>query len=93
METTTLAQTSDRTAHYQRVRAIVKRLVIDLGYLERCQAEGIQDVRFQIAVAGLDASVDDLNTYLEVATHEKAPAAETDAESGNLPVVYPTEEP
>ncbi|MEM1310387.1 MAG: hypothetical protein AAGF98_13010 [Cyanobacteria bacterium P01_H01_bin.153] len=36
-----------------RLRAIVKRLVIELGYLEHCLAEGLQDTNVQTATLAL----------------------------------------
>ncbi|MEL6384298.1 MAG: hypothetical protein AAFQ89_17945 [Cyanobacteria bacterium J06626_18] len=53
-----------RTAHQRRLRAAVKRLVIELGYLEHCLAEGLQDVNVRTAAAGLDTAIDCLNEHL-----------------------------
>lgn len=52
------------TAHQQRLRAIVKRLVIELGYLEHCLATGRQAAQLETAAAGLDTAIDCLNDYL-----------------------------
>jgi hypothetical protein len=48
----------------RRLRAIAKRLVIELGYLEHCLAEGLQDTNVQTAAAGIDTAIDRLNDYL-----------------------------
>ena len=44
--------------------AIAKRLVIELGYLEHCFAEGLQDPNVQTAAAGIDTAIDCLNEHL-----------------------------
>ncbi|MEO1300140.1 MAG: hypothetical protein AAFW75_31090 [Cyanobacteria bacterium J06636_16] len=62
MTTTTAPNT--RTAHEQRLRAAVKRLVIELGYLENCLKEGLQDANVRTAAAGLDTAIDCLNEHL-----------------------------
>ena len=93
METVTLAQTPDRGAHIRRVSQIVKRLVIDLGYLEREDLFFSGSPYVDNAIARLDVAIDDLNAMLAIVSEKIAPIAETDAESGNLPAVYPTEEP
>ncbi|NER79423.1 MAG: hypothetical protein F6K42_07540 [Leptolyngbya sp. SIO1D8] len=48
----------------KRLRTIVKRLVIELGYLEHCLAENPQDADFRAAVASLDTAIDRLNQHL-----------------------------
>ena len=53
------------TARQRRLRAIAKRLVIELGYLEHCLAEGLQDPNVQTAAAGLDTAIDCLNDHLQ----------------------------
>jgi hypothetical protein len=53
------------TARQRRLRAITKRLVIELGYLEHCLAEGLQDASVQTAAAGLDTAIDCLNEHLQ----------------------------
>lgn len=63
MNTTTLT-TIHLTAHQRRLRAIVKRLVIELGYLENCITEGLQDANVQTAAAGIDTAIDCLNEHL-----------------------------
>ena len=50
--------------HQRRLRAATKRLVIELGYLEHCLAEGLQDTNFRAAASGLDSAIDHLNEYL-----------------------------
>jgi hypothetical protein len=47
-------------AHDQRLRAIVKRLVIDLGYLQWFEVEHPEDLKVRFATAALDAAIDDL---------------------------------
>ena len=63
MQTATVL-TTRTTAHQRRLRAIAKRLVIELGYLEHCLAEGLQDAHVQTAAAGLDTAIDCLNEHL-----------------------------
>jgi len=53
-----------QTNHQRRLRAIAKRLVIELGYLEHCLAEGLQDANVQTAAAGIDTAIDCLNEHL-----------------------------
>lgn len=62
--TTAITPLSRRTAHQRRLRTTVQRLVIELGYLETCLAEGIQDANLSAAVAGLDTAIDCLNEHL-----------------------------
>ena len=62
---TTAVLTACPTDQQRRVRAIVKRLVIELGYLEHCLAEGLQDANVQTAAAGLDTAIDCLNEHLQ----------------------------
>ena len=64
MSTTTLPATRQET-HQRRLRAIAQRLVIDLGYLEHCLAEGLQDTSVQTAAAGIDTAIDSLNDHFE----------------------------
>ena len=61
---TTATLTHQRTDHQRRLRAAVKRLVIELGYLEHCLTEGIQDTNIRTAAAGLDTAIDCLNEHL-----------------------------
>jgi len=63
MNTTTIT-TTRQTARQRRLRAIAKRLVIELGYLEHCLAEGLQDANVQTAAAGIDTAIDCLNEHL-----------------------------
>jgi hypothetical protein len=60
----TTATTTRSTARQRRLRAIAKRLVIELGYLEHCLAEGLQDPNVQTAAAGIDTAIDCLNEHL-----------------------------
>lgn len=55
---------SQRTARQRRLRAVVKRLVIELGHLEHCLAEGVPDAHIRTAAAGIDQAIDCLNDYL-----------------------------
>ncbi|MEO1096067.1 MAG: hypothetical protein AAFX01_14345 [Cyanobacteria bacterium J06638_28] len=52
------------TTQQRRLRSVVKRLVIDLGYLEHCLAEGLQDANVRKATKGLDSAIDRLNEHL-----------------------------
>lgn len=63
MKTTSLHSTRN-TAQQRRLRAIVKTLVTELGYLEHCLAEGLQDPNVQTAAAGIDTAIDCLNDHL-----------------------------
>ena len=58
----TLAAT--QPAQQRRLRSVVKRLGIDLGYLEHCLAEGLQDSNVRKAAKGLDNVIDYLNLHL-----------------------------
>lgn len=51
-------------AQQRRLRAAVKRLVIELGYLEQCLAEGLQDSQVRTAAQGLDRAIACLNEHL-----------------------------
>ncbi|WP_204141282.1 hypothetical protein [Halomicronema sp. CCY15110] len=64
MQTTT-TRAPRLTAHQRRLRAITKRLVIELGYLEHCLAEGLQDTNVQTAAASLYTAIDCLNDHLQ----------------------------
>ena len=59
--TTSIPHCSD---HQRRLRAVVKRLVIELGYLEYCLAEGIQDTHLRTAATGIDTAIDCVNEHL-----------------------------
>ncbi|NJN22738.1 MAG: hypothetical protein HC812_18170 [Leptolyngbya sp. RL_3_1] len=48
----------------RRLRTTVKRLVIELGYLENCLDEGLLDDHLHAATLGVDAAIDHLNHYL-----------------------------
>ena len=61
---TTAISTTRPTARQCRLRAITKRLVIELGYLEHCLAEGLQDTNVQTAAAGIDTAIECLNEHL-----------------------------
>ncbi|MEO1095990.1 MAG: hypothetical protein AAFX01_13935 [Cyanobacteria bacterium J06638_28] len=55
---------TSQPAQQRRLRSVVKRLVIDLGYLEHCLAEGLQDSNVRKAAKGLDSVIDYLNLHL-----------------------------
>ena len=61
---TTVVLSTRLTLHQRRLREIAKRLVIELGYLEHCLAEGLQDTNVQAAAAGIDTAIDCLNEHL-----------------------------
>lgn len=61
---TTTAPAFNRTDHQRRLRNAVKRLVIELGYLEHCLAAGLQDANLRTAAAGLDTAIDCVNEHL-----------------------------
>lgn len=63
MNPTTLS-TTRATNHQRRLKAIVKRLVIELGYLEHCLAEGRQDAHLETAAISIDTAIDCLNEHL-----------------------------
>ncbi|MEM9009093.1 MAG: hypothetical protein AAGE59_37005 [Cyanobacteria bacterium P01_F01_bin.86] len=56
--------TTNRTHQQQRLRTVVKRLVIELGYLDNCLTAGLQDANVQAAAAGIDSAIDYLNEHL-----------------------------
>lgn len=62
--TTSLKSTTQLTVRQRRLRSLTKRLVIELGYLEYCLAEGLQEPHLQTAAAGIDTAIDCLNEYL-----------------------------
>ncbi len=62
LETTDLARNT--TAHQRRLRSLIKRLVIELGYLEHCLEAGRRDTHVETAAAGLDTAIDCLNEHL-----------------------------
>ena len=55
---------SHSTTRQRRLRDIAKCLVIEMGYLEHCLAEGLQDPNVQTAAAGIDTAIDCLNEHL-----------------------------
>jgi hypothetical protein len=59
--------TTPTPAQQRRLRAVVKRLVIELAHLDTCLDGGLHDSRIQSAADGLDGAIDGLNEYL--ATH------------------------
>ncbi|MEM1281438.1 MAG: hypothetical protein AAGG53_15780 [Cyanobacteria bacterium P01_H01_bin.152] len=64
MTTTTTAPANTRTAHQRRLRATTKRLVIELGYLEHCLTEGLQDPHLRTAATSLDTAIASLQQHL-----------------------------
>ncbi|MDB9529949.1 hypothetical protein PN498_28440 [Oscillatoria sp. CS-180] len=61
---TTVTLTHSHTAHQRRLREMVKRLVIELGYLEHCLEQGLQEAHVQAAATGIDTAIDRLNEHL-----------------------------
>ena len=61
---TTATLTTNHRNHQRRLRAVVKRLVIELGYLENCLTEGLQDANVRAAASGIDSAIDCLNEHL-----------------------------
>ena len=55
---------NNRTNHQRRLRAAVKQLIIELGYLEKCVTEGLQDANINAAAAGIDTAIDCINEHL-----------------------------
>ena len=55
-------------AQQRRLRAVIKRLVIELAHLDACLDSGLQDGRIQTAADGLDRAIDGLNEYLDTHT-------------------------
>lgn len=53
-----------RSTQQRRLRTIVKRLVIELGYLEHCLAAGLQDANVRAAASGIDSAIERLNEHL-----------------------------
>jgi hypothetical protein len=58
------SKSSDRGLHQKRLRESVKRLVIELGYLEQCLERGFQDTNIRIAATGIDTAIDCLNEHI-----------------------------
>ena len=56
--------TDHPTARQRRLRTMVKRLVIELGYLEYCLAAGLEDANLQTAALSIDTTIDCLNEHL-----------------------------
>ncbi|MDB9527318.1 hypothetical protein PN498_15060 [Oscillatoria sp. CS-180] len=50
--------------HQRRLREVIKRLVIELGYLENCLEKGLNDPNIETAAARLDTAIDCLNEHL-----------------------------
>lgn len=64
MTVTPLTPTVTRTAHQRRLQAATKRLVIELGYLEHCLTEGLQDPHLRTAATSLDTAIACLQQHL-----------------------------
>ena len=54
---TTTAPAFSRTDHQRRLRNALKRLVIELGYLEHCLAAELQDTNLRAAASGIDSAI------------------------------------
>lgn len=52
---------SNHAFHQHRLKAAVKRLVIELGYLEHCLEKGLQDANIRTAATDIDRAIDCLN--------------------------------
>ncbi|MDB9527059.1 hypothetical protein PN498_13745 [Oscillatoria sp. CS-180] len=61
---TTTTLNCDHSAYQRHLREMVKRLVIELGYLEHCLEKGLQDTHVQAAATGIDTAIDCLNEHL-----------------------------
>ena len=61
---TAAANQSAQAFHERRLREAVKRLVIELGYLEYCLEKGLQDANLCTAATGIDTAIDSLNDYI-----------------------------
>ncbi|MEL6385212.1 MAG: hypothetical protein AAFQ89_22655 [Cyanobacteria bacterium J06626_18] len=61
---TTATLTTNPANHQRRLRAVVKRLVIELGYLEHCLAKGLQDTNVRAAASGIDTAINCLNEHI-----------------------------
>jgi hypothetical protein len=66
MRISAMMTTAQITQRQRRLRSLVQRLVIELGYLEHCLAEGVQDTNLQTAAAGLDTAIDCVNEHLAI---------------------------
>lgn len=77
------------TAHQLRLRAIVKRLVIDLGYLENYLSSSHENSILYLVAWNLNIVIDTLNGHLECDREKITPVATTDANQEISPVVYP----
>ena len=56
--------TPNQAFHQRRLREAIKRLVIELGYLEHCLEKGSQDTNIRTAATGIDTAIDCLNEYI-----------------------------
>jgi hypothetical protein len=72
-ETQIMRNITHRTQQ-RRLRMAVKRLVIELGYLERCLDEGLLDPDIHAAALHIDGAVDRLNDYLAGTRHTQRAA-------------------
>ena len=55
---------NDPAIRQNRLRTLVKRLVIELGYLEYCLDENHENLNLQTAALSLDTAIDCLNEHL-----------------------------
>ncbi|MDA0268470.1 MAG: hypothetical protein O3A14_16305 [Cyanobacteria bacterium] len=69
--TTAITPAITATHRARRLRTTVKRLVIELGYLENCLDEGLLDDHLRTAAIGIDAAIDRLNHYLANSTESR----------------------
>ena len=59
-----ITMTTRQTHHQHRLKTIVKRLVIELGYLEHCLSESRQDTHLETAAISIDTAIDSLTEHL-----------------------------
>jgi hypothetical protein len=60
----TITSDSTHIFHQNRLKQTIKRLVIELGYLEHCLEKGSQDQNLQTAAIGLDTAIDCLSEHI-----------------------------
>ena len=61
---TAATSNSTQAFHQNRLRQAVKRLVIELGYLEHCLEQGLQDQNIRTAAIGIDTAIDCLKEHM-----------------------------
>lgn len=61
---TTAESVTNQAFHQRRLRETIKRLVIELGYLEHCLEQGSYDGNLRTAATRIDTAIDCLNEYI-----------------------------